>query len=170
MNRPVRGALARAREDSWELDARPEPAVTSNGRDTGELSDRRLRSAKVSLVHDYLNQRGGAERVVLELSYMWPHAPIYTSLYRPESTFPEFGQARDPDHRPRRAARRQGVSHFVPVVPRRLPHAGRDRCRRCDRQLQRVGAPGTGQPGCTPRDLLPQPRALALWRGVPAGR
>lgn len=46
----------------------------------------------VVIVHDYLNQRGGAERVVLELASMWPEAPIYTSLYRPQSTFPEFGQ------------------------------------------------------------------------------
>ncbi len=44
----------------------------------------------VVLVHDYLNQRGGAERVVLELAAMFPGAPIYTSLYRPGSTFPEF--------------------------------------------------------------------------------
>ncbi len=44
----------------------------------------------VVLVHDYLNQRGGAERVVLEMSSMWPRAPVYTSLYRPESTFSEF--------------------------------------------------------------------------------
>jgi hypothetical protein len=44
----------------------------------------------VAIVHDYLNQRGGAERVVLEMSKMWPDAPIYTSLYRPDSTFPDF--------------------------------------------------------------------------------
>lgn len=46
----------------------------------------------VALAHDYLNQRGGAERVVLEMASMWPRAPIYTSLYRPDSTFPEFGR------------------------------------------------------------------------------
>jgi glycosyltransferase involved in cell wall biosynthesis len=46
--------------------------------------------SEVALVHDYLNQCGGAERVVLELSRIWPEAPIYTSLYRPDSTFPEF--------------------------------------------------------------------------------
>jgi glycosyltransferase involved in cell wall biosynthesis len=45
---------------------------------------------EVAIVHDYLNQRGGAERVVLEMAAMWPQAPVYTSLYRPESTFPEF--------------------------------------------------------------------------------
>ncbi len=48
----------------------------------------------VALVHDYLNQRGGAERVVLALSDIWPEAPIYTSIYRENSTFPEF-RARD---------------------------------------------------------------------------
>ena len=44
----------------------------------------------VVLVHDYLNQRGGAERVVLELAAMFPGAPLYTSLYRRASTFPQF--------------------------------------------------------------------------------
>jgi glycosyltransferase involved in cell wall biosynthesis len=44
----------------------------------------------VVLVHDYLNQRGGAERTVLELAAIFPNAPLYTSLYRRESTFPEF--------------------------------------------------------------------------------
>ena len=46
----------------------------------------------VVLVHDYLNQRGGAERDVLELAAMFPRAPLYTSLYRPASTFPGFAQ------------------------------------------------------------------------------
>jgi hypothetical protein len=45
---------------------------------------------RVALAHDYLNQYGGAERVALELARIWPDAPLYTSLYRPESTFPEF--------------------------------------------------------------------------------
>ena len=44
----------------------------------------------VAIVHDYLNQRGGGERVVLELAAIWPEAPIYTLDYRPDSTFPEF--------------------------------------------------------------------------------
>ncbi len=44
----------------------------------------------VAIVHDYLNQFGGAERVVLELARTWPGAPVYTSLYRKRSTFPEF--------------------------------------------------------------------------------
>jgi glycosyltransferase involved in cell wall biosynthesis len=46
--------------------------------------------ARVAIVHDYLNQRGGAEKVVLQMSDLWPEAPIYTSLYRADSTFEEF--------------------------------------------------------------------------------
>ena len=46
----------------------------------------------VAIVHDYLNQCGGAERVALELARTWPQAPIYTSLYRPSSTFPGFAE------------------------------------------------------------------------------
>ena len=46
----------------------------------------------VAIVHDYLNQCGGAERVALELATTWPKAPIYTSLYRPSSTFPGFAE------------------------------------------------------------------------------
>lgn len=36
---------------------------------------------KVALVHDYLNQFGGAERVLLAFAEMFPEAPIYTIFY-----------------------------------------------------------------------------------------
>ena len=39
---------------------------------------------KVALVHDYLNQMGGAERVLLALHEIFPDAPIYTSIYDPK--------------------------------------------------------------------------------------
>ncbi|GHO76122.1 glycosyl transferase [Ktedonobacter sp. SOSP1-85] len=45
---------------------------------------------KVALVHDYLNQMGGAERVVLALHELFPDAPIYTSIYDPERVDPAF--------------------------------------------------------------------------------
>jgi len=45
---------------------------------------------KVALVHDYLNQMGGAERVVLALHEMFPDAPIYTSIYDPKRVDPAF--------------------------------------------------------------------------------
>lgn len=44
------------------------------------------------LAHDYLTQLGGAERVVLSMSRTFPGAPIHTSLYDPETTYPEFRQ------------------------------------------------------------------------------
>ncbi|MFH1347301.1 MAG: glycosyltransferase [Candidatus Margulisiibacteriota bacterium] len=36
---------------------------------------------KIAIVHDYLNQFGGAERVISALHEIWPDAPIYTSIY-----------------------------------------------------------------------------------------
>ena len=44
----------------------------------------------VAIVHDYLTQRGGAERVVLSMARAFPGAPVYTSLFDPTSTFPAF--------------------------------------------------------------------------------
>ena len=45
---------------------------------------------KVALVHDYLNQMGGAERVVIALHELFPDAPIYTSIYDPARVDPAF--------------------------------------------------------------------------------
>lgn len=49
--------------------------------------------APVAIVHDYLTQRGGAERVVLAMHRGFPDAAIFTSLYEPAHTFPELAQA-----------------------------------------------------------------------------
>lgn len=40
---------------------------------------------KVALVHDYLAEFGGAERVLLELTELFPEAPIYTSFVKKSS-------------------------------------------------------------------------------------
>jgi glycosyltransferase involved in cell wall biosynthesis len=53
--------------------------------------------ARVALVHDQLVQRGGAERVALLLTEAFPGAPLYTSFYDLDRTFPGFG---DVDVRP----------------------------------------------------------------------
>ncbi|MEK9186265.1 MAG: glycosyltransferase, partial [Patescibacteria group bacterium] len=45
---------------------------------------------RVALIHDYLNQYGGGERVLEVLMEMFPEAPIYTLLYDPEKTFGKF--------------------------------------------------------------------------------
>lgn len=40
-----------------------------------------LQQARIALVHDWLNQLGGAENVLEELVAFFPGAPIYTSMY-----------------------------------------------------------------------------------------
>ena len=44
----------------------------------------------VAIAHDYLTQRGGAERVVTQFARMFPEAPIITSVYESDLTYPEF--------------------------------------------------------------------------------
>ncbi len=39
---------------------------------------------KLALVHDWLNQVGGAEDVLLALNTMYPESPIFTSIYAPD--------------------------------------------------------------------------------------
>src|SRR5579875_2926222 len=48
------------------------------------------RSVKLALVHDYLTQRGGAERVALAMARAFPGAPLHTTMYEPDRTFPGF--------------------------------------------------------------------------------
>ena len=48
---------------------------------------------KVAIVHDYLTQRGGAERVVLSMMKAFPSAPLHTALFHPEGTYPAFAHA-----------------------------------------------------------------------------
>lgn len=50
----------------------------------------RSRAPRVALVHDFLSQRGGAERVALHLASVFPGAPLYTSFYDADRTFPQF--------------------------------------------------------------------------------
>ncbi|MBN1483183.1 MAG: glycosyltransferase [Chloroflexia bacterium] len=45
---------------------------------------------RVALVHDYLNQYGGAERVLEALHELYPESPVYTSLYDPRRMPPSW--------------------------------------------------------------------------------
>ncbi len=49
---------------------------------------------QVALVHDYLNQYGGAERVLEALHDLFPAAPVYTSIFDP-TTMPTAYQTWD---------------------------------------------------------------------------
>jgi len=48
---------------------------------------------KVAIVHDYLNQMGGAERVVELLHRMFPEAPIFTTIVDRDRLLPELRNA-----------------------------------------------------------------------------
>ncbi|MBM3713295.1 MAG: glycosyltransferase family 4 protein, partial [Actinobacteria bacterium] len=39
---------------------------------------------RIAIVHDYLNQYGGAERVIEVFNELFPNAPIFTSIYNEE--------------------------------------------------------------------------------------
>jgi glycosyltransferase involved in cell wall biosynthesis len=47
---------------------------------------------KVAIVHDWLNQMGGAEGVLEVLLDLFPGAPVYTSIYWPERMPPAYRQ------------------------------------------------------------------------------
>ncbi len=47
---------------------------------------------KTALIHDWLNQIGGAENVLEELVRMLPAAPVFTSMYAPEKMPPQYRQ------------------------------------------------------------------------------
>lgn len=51
---------------------------------------------KVALAHDYLNQLGGAERVLEVFAEMFPDAPIYTLLYDEKITLGKFSKNAPP--------------------------------------------------------------------------
>lgn len=62
---------------------------------------------KVALVHDYIKEYGGAERVLEALYEIWPKAPVYTLVYLPQYLGP---------HR-----ERFGNWDIRPILPRWLP-------------------------------------------------
>lgn len=82
-----------------------------------------MAATPTAIVHDYLTQRSGAERVVLALARAFPDAPLHTALYEPDATFEEFAAL---DVKPawinRYAALRQnhrlGLPLFAPTFSR----------------------------------------------------
>ena len=73
---------------------------------------------RVALVHDWLNQMGGAENVLEALVDVFPNAPIYTSIYDPRRVSPAY---RAWDIRPSWMNRLPGVgAHhlwYLPLYP-----------------------------------------------------
>lgn len=63
----------------------PLVAHTETGRRVNQLPQ-----ARIALVHDWLNQMGGAENVLEELIAIFPGAPIFTSMYDAARMPPQY--------------------------------------------------------------------------------
>src|SRR3989338_2454065 len=50
---------------------------------------------QVAIVHDYIKEYGGAERVLEALHEIWPEAPVYTSIYLPDNLGPHRQRFKD---------------------------------------------------------------------------
>lgn len=73
---------------------------------------------KVALVHDYLIQDGGAERVLLALHQHFPDAPIYTLFVDHTHLHPELQTARIvPSHLQRYLFHPRLYQLFLPLMP-----------------------------------------------------
>ena len=89
-----------------------------------------ISGCRVAIVHDYLNQRGGAERVVATLHGAYPEAPIFTSFVDDEKLWPSLRSA---DIRPTWMQRLPGIrrhfKRYLPLYPfafRRMDLSGYD--------------------------------------------
>lgn len=68
---------------------------------SAEPGERRTKEAlvpevrpKIAIAHDYLTQRGGAERLVLSICKAFPDAEVHTLFYEPDQTYPEYRSMR----------------------------------------------------------------------------
>jgi glycosyltransferase involved in cell wall biosynthesis len=66
------------------------PAVTVGSAEDLRVAASRIGDARVTVAHDYVTQRGGAERVTLALLQAFPAARLMTSVYQPGGSFQAF--------------------------------------------------------------------------------
>ena len=130
------------------------------------------RRERVALVHDFLLDLRGAERVFLAMCEIWPDADVFTAVYDEEGTEGRFADRNVQRDVPPAAA---PDGELVPRAAAVLP--GGDRVARPVRlrpgrvQLERLGAGRDPRPRHRARLLLAQPVPLRLERPRPhAGR
>jgi glycosyltransferase involved in cell wall biosynthesis len=76
---------------------------------------------KIAIVHDFLNQRGGAERVVAVLHEMFPQAPIFTTIVSREALWPELASAEiRPSWMQRLPALKRHFKKYLPLYPKAI--------------------------------------------------
>lgn len=77
---------------------------------------------KLALVHDYLIQSGGAEKVVDVMHGLWPKAPLYTLLFEPKN-LPEFkGRDIRTSFLKRLPLARRKYQWYLPLMPTATEH------------------------------------------------
>lgn len=77
---------------------------------------------KIALVHDYLIQSGGAEKVVDVMHGLWPKAPLYTLLFDPQN-LPEFkGRDIRTSFLKRLPLARRKYQWYLPLMPTATEH------------------------------------------------
>lgn len=77
---------------------------------------------KLALVHDYLIQNGGAERVVDVMHGLWPKAPLYTLLFDPTSLSTFAGRDVRTSFLQRLPLGRRKYQWFLPLMPTATEH------------------------------------------------
>lgn len=92
------------------------PSAAKEGSRVVPLSH--LRELRVALVHDWLVTLGGADRTLLAMHDLFPHAPVFTSLYDPARLPGEFQRL---DVRPSWLQRIPGATQqhrwLLPIMP-----------------------------------------------------
>ena len=94
-----------------------------------------------AIVHDFLTQRGGAERVVLHMASLVDDPVIITSTYAPTATFPEFQRLPVWADQIAVQRRRSQVPPACPFVRQVVPREGPFLCRRRDHLHVHLRAP-----------------------------
>lgn len=72
---------------------------------------------KIALVHDWLTNMGGAEKVLLEFSRMFPEAPIFTAVYNPKKTLPFAHKTIIPSFIQKIPSSQKYFQYFLPLMP-----------------------------------------------------
>ncbi len=72
---------------------------------------------KIAIVYDRVNKWGGAERVLLALHKLFPDAPLYTSVYKPENAVWAKDFAVKPSFLQAIPIARQHHEFFAPLMP-----------------------------------------------------
>ena len=68
---------------------------------------------KVAIVHDYIKEYGGAERVLEELHALFPDAPVFTTVFLPQFLGPHIQQFASWDIRPSWLQRIPGKAKLI---------------------------------------------------------